>query len=110
MSNIEWKLNAKSLSSSDQRYQSRLESNGVAVLNIMNVKEIDDGNFTCNVNNKIGAQSSASMRLLVKRSPVIMDDSVLKAAEDSNKGRSVRFICRAQAHPDVTFKWKFSVK
>ncbi len=93
----------------DQRFQSRIQLPNLAILSITNIKESEDGNFSCHVNNKIGAASSASMRVLIKRIPTILDESVLKAAQDSNEGRSARFICKAHAFPDVTFKWKFSV-
>lgn len=52
------------------------------------------------------AASVAFMQLNVKRAPVILDDSVLKAAEDSNQGLSARLICKVRAYPDASFKWR----
>ena len=112
--NIFWSFNSRSIPATDTRFLSKIEptkieSTNLAVLTISSIRETEDGNFTCSINNRIGPSVSASMRVLVKRAPIILENSTLKAAEDSNFGRSARFICITQAYPDVTFIWRFPV-
>jgi hypothetical protein len=110
LQNIEWRFNSRIISPTDTRFLSKIESNNLAVLSISSIRETEDGNFTCSINNRIGIPASASVRVLVKRGPIILENSTLKAAEDSNFGRSARFICITQAYPDVTFIWRFPVR
>ena len=107
-SHIKWTLNNKPLILPSTRLISTYDaSSGVSALTITNVEESDDGNYTCTANNLIGSAAAASTILNVKRSPVILEDeSVLKAAEDSNQGLSARLICKVRAYPDATFKWR----
>ncbi len=79
-------------------------------MTILSARDIDDGEISCHVNNKIGKTIKAITELRVKRAPQILTDtSILKAGQDSNKGQSAFFQCKAQAYPDVTFKWKSPV-
>ena len=109
LTNIDWKLNGKPLLATDTRFMSKIESTNLAVLSIAGVRETEDGNFTCTINNRIGMFATASIRVLVKRAPIILEDSMLKAAQDSNEGRSARFICKTQSFPDAIFNWRFAV-
>lgn len=80
------------------------------MLTILNARDVDDGNVSCTVMNGIGRAETAYTELRVKRSPQVVDDeSVLKAGEDSNLGRSARFKCAVSAYPDALFKWKTPV-
>jgi hypothetical protein len=81
----------------------------LSVLGIQGLIDSDDGNYTCQVANGIGLPATAVIELRVKRPPVILADSVLKAGEDANIGRSATFVCKARAYPDVTFRWKLPV-
>ena len=106
---VDWKLNGKTIPATDTRFVSKIDSTNLAVLSISSIRETEDGNFTCTINNRIGLPAIASTRVLVKRAPIILENSTLKAAEDSNFGRSARFICITQAYPDVSFIWRFPV-
>ena len=106
---VSWRTNNKPLVNieSEQHYSIKFIPPNLSVLTITNVRDYDDGNFSCHVANGIGAQDISTAELRVKRTPtILMDASVLKAAEDSNIGRSAAFSCRAKAYPNVLFKWK----
>lgn len=109
---ISWKANNKSLINSDteQYYSYRFIPPNLAILSILNARDVDDGEISCHVSNGIGKTVVANTELRVKRSPQILSDSsVLKAGEDSNMGRSAQFVCKAWGYPDVNFKWKTPV-
>lgn len=109
LNHIEWKLNNQKIVPS-QRLQNKLLSLAnnqyLGILTINSVSDLDDGNYSCHVNNQIGQASQAQMSVYVKRQPVILADSTLKAAENSNRELSAKLICKVNAYPDVTFKWK----
>ena len=94
-----------------QYYSTKFLPPNLSVLTIMHARDIDDGEISCHVKNGIGGKTiKASTELRVKRTPTILaETSVLKAAVDSNMGYNTFFQCKAQAYPDVNFKWKNNV-
>lgn len=91
----------------EQHYTVKFVPPNLSILSIQNVRDTDDGNFTCHVNNRIGRSVMDQTELRVKRVPsILVDSSVLKAGEDGNIGRSARFECKADGYPSVRFKWK----
>jgi hypothetical protein len=112
-SHIFWQSNNKSMTNTDtkQYYVTKFLPPNLSVLTIMNARDIDDGEISCHVKNGIGGKTiKAITELRVKRTPTILTEaSVLKAAVDSNMGYNTFFQCKAQAYPDVNFKWKNNV-
>jgi len=105
---VTWKLNKNALVNSDyeQYYSVKFVPPNLSVLTIEKVRDIDDGNFTCHVDNKIGKGAEDLTELRVKRKPVItVDKSILKVGVDGNTNKNATFECRARAYPDVKFKW-----
>lgn len=110
--NIIWKLKEKSLLSRDSEYYNvQFIPPNLSVLTIFQARDVDDGNVSCSVSNGIGVSvANAYTELRVKRAPQLLaDESVLKAGEDSNFGRSARFKIAVSAYPDASFKWKTPV-
>ena len=105
---VTWKLNKNALVNSDyeQYYSVKFVPPTLSVLTIEKVRDVDDGNFTCHVDNKIGKGAEDLTELRVKRKPVItVDKSILKVGVDGNTNKNATFECRARAFPDVKFKW-----
>ena len=112
-SHILWQSNNKSIMNTDtkQYYSTKFIPPNLSVLTILSARDLDDGEISCQVNNKIGKSIKATTELRVKRPPQILSEtSVLKAAVDSNMGYNSFFQCKAQAYPNVDFKWKNKVK
>jgi hypothetical protein len=94
-------------SDTEQYYSYKFIPPNLAILSILNARDVDDGEISCHIANGIGKTFVVTTELRVKRPPQILAEaSVLKAGEDSNMGRSAQFVCKAWAYPDVTFKWK----
>jgi nephron len=106
---ITWKYNEKPLTNLeyDQHYSIKFVPPKLSELTITDVRDGDDGDYSCEVSNKIGQPVIAKTQLRVKRVPqVLKDSSVMMAAEDSNIGRTAVFKCKARGYPRVDFKWK----
>jgi hypothetical protein len=54
LQNIEWRFNSRIISPTDTRFLSKIESNNFTVLSISSMRETEDGNFICSINNRIG--------------------------------------------------------
>lgn len=109
---VVWKSNNKPMLTreNEQYYSFKFIPPNLSVLTILNARDVDDGNISCSISNGIGKMETAFTELRVKRAPlVIADDSVLKAGEDSNMGRSARLKCVVSAYPDPVFKWRTPV-
>lgn len=91
----------------EQFYSVKFIPPNLSVLTIHATRDIDDGNVSCSIANGVSVRADAYTQLRVKRAPHVLEtESVLKAGEDSNIGRSARFKCTVSAYPDITFKWK----
>lgn len=110
-SKIQWKLNNSNVHQvAEDNYSIRTVRPNLSILTLT-AQENFDGNVTCSYMNEVGIikkEVLAWSELRVKRGPkILVDESILKASEDSSLGRQAIFKCTISSYPDATFKWLF---